>query len=489
MKHLFVDCQFGISGDMLLASLVDLGADVNYIESELKKLPLDPFEMRFEERNEHGIQSKHLVLTFDREQQSINPSDYMKHHGRTENTSEHHCHEHSHAHHHHGDGHSHHHAHVHHHGDGHSHHHAHVHHHGDGHSHHHAHVHHHGDGHSHHHAHVHHEDGHNHHHHHEHRTAREILQWIEESELSSYVKRKSSAIFQEIARAEGKIHDVSPEEVHFHEVGAMDSIIDIIGVCLALESLRVEQITFSPVPTGHGTIHIAHGLYPVPAPATAEILVGVPLSTFTCQGELTTPTGAAFAKVLASHYSLAAPGKIIKIGYGVGTKRFNHPNVLRTALISEQVTEIISVVECQIDDMTGEMLGNVMQRIFLQEGVLDAYLTAVTMKKNRPGTLITVLCEQKATPLIEAYLLRHTSTFGVRTKATARQILERSFVEYPSKWGPIRLKIGKYQGDIIKAMPEYEDVAQIAEQHGVSFRDVYQEVATYGRTLIQGERP
>ncbi|MCW6679844.1 nickel pincer cofactor biosynthesis protein LarC [Aerococcaceae bacterium NML130460] len=447
MKHLFVDCQFGISGDMLLASLVDLGADVNYIESELKKLPLDPFEMRFEERNEHGIQSKHLVLTFDKEQQSINPSDYMKHHERTENTSEHHCHEHSR-----------------------------VHHHGDGHSHHHAHVHH-------------HEDGHNHHHHHEHRTAREILQWIEGSELSSYVKRKSSAIFQEIARAEGKIHGVSPEEVHFHEVGAMDSIIDIIGVCLALESLRVEQITFSPVPTGHGTIHIAHGLYPVPAPATAEILVDVPLSTFTCQGELTTPTGAAFAKVLASHYSLVAPGKIIKIGYGVGTKRFNHPNVLRTALISEQVTEIISVVECQIDDMTGEMLGNVMQRIFLQEGVLDAYLTAIIMKKNRPGTLITVLCEQKATPLIEAYLLRHTSTFGVRTQVTARHILERSFVEYPSKWGPIRLKIGKYQGDIIKAMPEYEDVAQIAERHGVSFRDVYQEVATYGRTLIQGERP
>ncbi len=245
MSHLFVNCEYGISGDLTLAALVDLGADPHYIESELNKLPIDEFSMSFSKKDEKGITANKLNLSF------------------TEL-----------------------------------------------------------------------DEGHDHHGHHHH-SAQGIFQLIEESDLADRVKERSLAIFKEVARAEGKIHGKPIDEIHFHEVGAMDSIIDIIGVCLALEDLDVDHLTFSKVPTGHGKIEIAHGLYPVPAPATMEILVGVPLSSFTAEGELTTPTGAAFAKVLADDYADVVEGTIEKIGYGVGDREFDHPNVLRVALVKK----------------------------------------------------------------------------------------------------------------------------------------------------------
>lgn len=440
MRHLFVDCQFGIAGDMLLASLVDLGADVTYIEEQLRLLPLDTFKMSFDSRNEKGIQGKHLVLTFDTPQVAHHPEDY--HVLSTPSAKSFHVHF------------------------GGSHHlHGHTHH---------SHEH---DNHSHAHDHTHH---HSHPHDHAHHHAGEILQMIANSSLTPFVKEKSTAIFQEIARAEGKIHGVSPEKVHFHEVGAMDSIIDIIGVCIALENLNVGNMTFSPVATGYGTIKIAHGTYPVPAPATAEILVGVPLSDFACRGELTTPTGAAFAKVLATNYQSAATGRIQAVGYGIGTKQFAHPNVLRTVLLeSDAQHDTVAVLECQIDDMTGEMLGYAFQQLMQQEGVLDVYFTPISMKKYRPATLLTVLTQIGYASQVERYLLRHTSTFGVRTRTSGRTILEREFVEVATKWGNVTVKIGKLDGEIVKATPEYDEVAAIAGREQLAFDEVYRTVLSH----------
>ncbi|MDO4432694.1 MAG: LarC family nickel insertion protein, partial [Aerococcaceae bacterium] len=196
---------------------------------------------------------------------------------------------------------------------------------------------HHDHSHTHHHGHAHHDYSHTHHHEHAHfhRSAADIFKLIESSNLSSNVKAKSIALFKEIARAEGKVHGVPAETVHFHEVGAMDSIIDIIGVCIALDYLKVERIVATPVPTGSGMLKMAHGLYPIPAPATSEILVGVPLSDFDCVGELTTPTGAAFLKVLVDEFVAKPTGTIEKIGYGAGAKEFSHPNVLRVMTLKK----------------------------------------------------------------------------------------------------------------------------------------------------------
>lgn len=312
MATLFIDCKYGISGDMTLSSLIDLGADQTYIEENLKKLPIDEFEMSFETVVDHGISGKHLKLVF-------HEAEHHHHHEAEHEYEGEHQHEAEHEHHHevehiHEEGHHHETAHVHE-----------------------------GCNETHHHCHeisnehgVHEESQHHHDHDHAHHNAQQIFHMIERSELPQRVKARSLALFKEVARAESKVHGQPVEEVHFHEVGAMDSIIDFIGVCLALESLDIDEMIFASVPTGTGMINIAHGLYPVPAPATAEILVGVPLADFTCEGELTTPTGAAFAKILATDYHEVPVGQIEKIGYGVGTKRFDHPNVLRSILLKKK---------------------------------------------------------------------------------------------------------------------------------------------------------
>ena len=298
---------------------------------------------------------------------------------------------------------------------------------------------------------------------------------IENSELPFRVKERSLAVFRVIAEAEGKIHGMDPEEVHFHEVGAMDSIIDVIGVCLALESLNIEKIVASPVPTGHGKIMIAHGLYPIPAPATAEILIGVPLSDFHVKGELTTPTGAGFIKALVDEYGYMPPLAIEKIGYGAGKKDFEHPNVLRVVLFHVEQTpqrEQIIILECQLDDFTGEAMGFMMEKALVQ-GALDVYFTPVTMKKSRPGTLITILTKPENAFALEGLLLRETSTFGVRKSDWSRRILLREFKLIQTDYGKISVKVGSLEGEIIKIYPEYEDVKKAANQYNVPFADVY----------------
>ncbi|GGB42405.1 nickel pincer cofactor biosynthesis protein LarC [Fictibacillus barbaricus] len=439
MKILYLDCQSGISGDMTLSALIDLGADIDYIREHLEKLPIDPFSLNVKQVDKKGISSKQLVLHFD---------EHAEHHHYDHN-EQHHYHEHDHT----GGDHTHHHHHEH------------------------------ENEHHHHHE---HENENEHHHHHEHRKASTILEMIENSHLPIRVKKRSLSVFQVIAEAEGKIHGMDPKDVHFHEVGAMDSIIDIIGVCLALESLGVEKIIASPVPTGHGKIMMAHGLYPIPAPATAEILKGVPLADFHVKGELTTPTGAGFLKALAHEYGNIPPLAIENIGYGAGKKDFKHPNVLRAILFNADETEKreqISVLECQLDDFTGEALGYLMEKL-LNQGALDVYFTPVTMKKSRPGTLITVLTKPEMVLSLEELLLRETSTFGVRKSEWSRRILSREFKEIETVYGTINVKVGKLEGNIIKVIPEYEDVKKASYQHNVSFVDVYSEVEHASKTQI-----
>lgn len=296
MKTLYLDCVSGIAGDMALSALVELGADPDYIRRHLSELPIEPFTMEFVPVVRMGISAKWLKLTF--EEQNSQPKDHDDHH-------------HDHHHHHHHHYHSHHHHYYNDHG--------------------HAHV---------------------------HRKASDILQMIEASGLPPRVKARSLSIFKVIALAEGKIHGIDPSAVHFHEVGAMDSILDIIGVCLALESLQIDEILVSPVPVGSGRVRMAHGVYPIPAPATAEILLGVPLSSFTAPGELTTPTGAGIVKALAAGFGPLPEGTIERIGYGAGTKDFDHPNVLRAMLLKRDIpaavpTETITVLETQVDDGCG----------------------------------------------------------------------------------------------------------------------------------------
>ncbi len=451
MKVLYLDCQSGISGDMTLSALIDLGANITYISDELKKMPLDPFSMNVKKVDKRGISAQLLDLQFE-EGEKVHSHSH-----------EHAAHSHSHEHdsgHSHGDGHTHSHSHLH--GDEHTHDHSHSHSHG------HSHL----DEHGHEHA---NDDG---HHAHSHRKASTILNMIKDSGLPPRVKKRSLAVFGVIAEAEGKIHGMDPEEVHFHEVGGMDSIIDIIGVCLALESLSVERIISSPVPTGHGKIMIAHGLYPIPAPATAEILKGVPLADFHVRGELTTPTGAAFVKALADEYGHLPALTIENIGYGAGKKNFEHPNVIRAVLFQEESAasrEKISVLECQLDDSTGETLGYVMEKL-LTKGALDVYYTPVSMKKSRPGTLITVLSKPENAFLLEDLLLRETSTFGVRKTDWTRRILDRDFREVETPYGLITVKVGMLEGEVIKLSPEFEDVKKAAVAHNVPLRNVFLEV-------------
>ncbi|GGD90534.1 UPF0272 protein [Paenibacillus nasutitermitis] len=309
---------------------------------------------------------------------------------------------------------------------------------------------------------------------------------IGESSLPGRVKQRSTAIFQTIAKAEGKIHGMSPEEVHFHEVGAMDSIIDTIGVCLALEDLGVDEIYASPVPTGHGKLRMAHGLYPIPAPATAEILIGIPLAKLDVAGELTTPTGAGILKALAKGFGDLPALAIERIGYGAGTKEFAHPNVIRALLMEQANTDdedSIMVIEAQLDDMTGEALGYVMDRLF-EAGAVDVFYTPVYMKKNRPATLVTVLTPEAALQRCEDTLLLETTTLGLRRTKWARRILKREMAVVTTGYGSIRMKLAIRDGRVFRFSPEYEDVAKAARENGIPFQEMYRLAVSVGEEYV-----
>ena len=326
---------------------------------------------------------------------------------------------------------------------------------------------------------------------HEHRGYTEIAGMITGSGLAESVKRRSLSVFKRIGEAEAKIHGVPLEKIHFHEVGAVDSIVDIVGACIAVEALGVDEIQASPPRLGSGFVETAHGRFPVPAPATLELLKGIPVQSSNEPVELVTPTGAALLAEFCTAFGPMPAMSIEKIGYGAGTRDLDKaPNVLRAVLgeaavssRSPEEADAVAVIETNIDDMNPQLFGDVMERLLLA-GALDVFLTPVQMKKNRPGTLLTVLCERNSVDALAELVLTQTTSFGVRVHQAQRRKLAREIVTVKTKFGDIEVKVGRLGGKIVTRSPEFESCKQAAAKFAVSVKEVYSEA-----TRVAGEIP
>lgn len=334
--------------------------------------------------------------------------------------------------------------------------------------------------HAHHHDHEHH---HGHHHgdahaHEEHRGLREIEALVRGSRLPEPVKANSLRVFTRIAEVEARMHGTTVEKIHFHEIGAVDSIVDVVGCCLALHRLEVDGVAVGPLPQGRGTIQCAHGLYPNPAPATVELLTGMAVVQTDEPHELVTPTGAA---LLAAWKTADAPppGAVVaRVGYGLGQRELaSRPNLLRAVLLETDRVPAHGaeclVLECNIDDATPELIGSLTERL-LAAGALDAFTAPVQMKKQRPGTLLTVLCNPVDRDGLLDLIFRESTTFGVREHATTRTMLDRRRVEVVTPNGTVHVKIGTWRGEDITFAPEMDDCVKRARERGVSVRAVYE---------------
>jgi pyridinium-3,5-bisthiocarboxylic acid mononucleotide nickel chelatase len=312
------------------------------------------------------------------------------------------------------------------------------------------------------------------------RGLKEIRGIISKAPISDFARSTAVRIFEALGEAEAKIHNCSLEEVHFHEVGAIDAMVDIVCASAGVESLHVDEIVCSPLNVGAGTVKCAHGSFPIPAPATLELLKDAPIYSTGVQAELVTPTGAAIIKTLAKRFAPFPEMKVHEIGYGAGTREFSdHPNVLRLTIgeiqSSSRVTaETVSILEANIDDLNPQIFGYVLDRLF-EEGALDAFAIPVQMKKNRPGMLLTVLCKSEDVNKLSGVIFRETTTLGVRQREERRQVLARKFVNVTTRWGMVRIKVGSMNGSPTNYAPEYEDCRRIATEQHVPLKTVMQE--------------
>jgi uncharacterized protein (TIGR00299 family) protein len=415
MKTLYLDIFSGISGDMFIGALLDLGVDFHQLEHELEKLGLHDYHLHSRRDSKSAIEGVKFDVHLDHE---------------------------------------------------------HDHHHDHGHSHSHSHTHHHD-----------HEDHHHDHDEHEHgRTFAEIRELIQNSRLSPWVKEKSIAIFTRIAKAEGKIHGVPTDQVHFHEVGAVDSIVDIVGACIALELLGTPRVLASNVTEGSGFIQCAHGRFPIPAPATLSILGDANIALTQCDEphELVTPTGAA---ILAEFVESFGPMRGLiaqRVGFGLGTRNNKtRPNVLRAVLgeshsttTNDWETDTIAALETNLDDCLPEALGRFTE-LALEAGALDVFLTPIQMKKNRPGVILTVLCDENSADRFSEMILCETTAFGVRRSLLERRKLRREIVEVKTEFGAVSVKLGRLNGKVIQASPEYESCRALAEAKKLPVLAIY----------------
>ena len=317
-----------------------------------------------------------------------------------------------------------------------------------------------------------HEHEHEHHHHHEHSGPTEIGALIAALPVSEQVRADVSAVYALIARAESAVHGVPVEQVHFHELGALDAVADVTAVCLLMEQLAPARVVVSPVHVGSGQLHCAHGILPVPAPATAELLRGVPVYGGSIQGELCTPTGAALLKYFADEFGPLPPMRTEAVGYGMGKKDFKEaPNCLRAMLgqTEEDTGETVTELACNLDDMTAEAIGFAMERL-LEAGALDVYTLPLGMKKNRPGTMLCALCRETDRENVVQALFRHTTTLGVRETLHRRYTLSRREAVVETPFGPVGKKVSTGWG-ISREKYEYEDLARIAREQGVSLAE------------------
>jgi hypothetical protein len=394
MKILYYDCFAGISGDMNLGAMLDLGVDQKYLLKGLGKLPIDSYKIKIYKDKRGGITGTKVDVIVAPQKKTSSRQTLQK------------------------------------------------------------------------------------------RTYRDITQMIKQSNLSAKVKKISLDIFTRLARAEGKIHGHKIEDVHFHEVGAIDSIIDIIGAAICLDYLNVDKVISSPIQLGSGIINCSHGTFPVPAPATAEILQGIPIKAGLVPFEATTPTGAAIIAVTAAYFTEKIDFTPQKIGYGLGSKDSTIPNVLRlflgeisvnTEKADDPETGVAIIIECNIDDMNPELYDALMERLFLA-GAHDVFLTPIIMKKSRPAVMVSVLCDVGKQTAIEEVLWLNSSTFGLRSYKVAKSMLRRETVKVKTKYGEITVKSGYLNGRIIKSKPEYEDCKRLAKENGVSIQDIYESI-------------
>ena len=540
MRVLFLDCFSGISGDMTVGALCDLGVKPSAFEWELAKLEIGDFHMHFERKKRQAIEGIKFGIhegathTHDQDEpEDLGHSHDHDHHAHTEGKHERHAehehdcgHDHGHAHkeHSHDCGHDHEHHDAQAHGDAHDHDHSkcsHDHHHGEEHTHSHQHGHgrehdaqsehsheghhdhkHEAHSHAHHDAHAHephqhgpdcnhghaHPENHGHAHadtekqaHIHGRSHAEIKALIEQSDLSDFVKKHALSIFQRIAVAEGRIHGQPPEAVTFHEVGALDSIADIICTCVGIEQLGVERVLVSPLFDGRGFVKCAHGEYPIPSTATLEILKGIPLRQVDEPYEFITPTGAAIVAEFGASFGVMPQIRAEKIGYGVGTRNLpNRPNVLRAVLGETEdggqvpyETDQIVCVEANLDDQSPEITGSVTGKL-LAAGALDVFLTPIQMKKNRPGIKLSVLCEEADLRTIADLLFKETTSFGIRMTRADRWKLSRKFKMVHTAYGEISVKLGYVGEKVVQVAPEFESCQAASNRSGQPLRAVYE---------------
>jgi pyridinium-3,5-bisthiocarboxylic acid mononucleotide nickel chelatase len=437
MRIAYLECFSGISGDMFLGALLDAGVPLEVFTNTVAALGVDA-RLQVSRVQRSGISAVKLDV-IAAGQKELPREEFLE----AEQQSHSH-HEHDHAHHEHS--------------------HA-------GHAHEHGHQ---------------ETPSHGHEHSHAHRGLREIRQIISQAGgqagIGEAAKRQAIRIFEALGAAEAKIHNTDIESIHFHEVGAIDAIVDITCAAVGAEALGIDAIICSPLNVGGGMVKCAHGTFPIPAPATLELLRNAPIYSGEIQKELVTPTGAAIVSVLASRFAQFPQMKPEKVAYGAGTRDFkNFPNVLRmtvgetlekkSSLIPE---EIITILEGNVDDMTPQLFGYVMDRA-LQQGALDVFATSVQMKKSRPGMLLTVLCHPEDAQALTRLIFEETTTLGVRSRDEKRAALARRHVTVHTKWGEVRIKLANLNGSISNYAPEYEDCRRIAEQQHVPLKAVMQE--------------
>jgi pyridinium-3,5-bisthiocarboxylic acid mononucleotide nickel chelatase len=382
MRILYYDCFAGISGDMNLGAMIDLGVDPEFLINELKKLNIDGFRLEISNDSRRGISGTKATVVIENQENE------------------------------------------------------------------------------------------------KHRHLRHIEELINQSSLSESIKATSIRIFDLIADAEAKVHQIDKQRVHFHEVGALDSIADIVGAAICLDYLKVDRVISSPIQLGGGTVKCAHGMMPVPAPATAEIIRRVPVRSGLVNHEATTPTGAAILVAIVDEFTDQINFPIHKIAYGIGQRDISDlPNVLRVYLSEGEIitgnstTEEAMMVECNIDDMNPEWYDLLFEKLF-EVGARDVFLTPVIMKKSRPGNRLSVLCTTSTVDDVKSLIFRYSTSIGLVCYAVSKTVLERQEKELVTDLGSIRIKSSYFQGREIHAKPEYDDLKKIALKHGLSLSEV-----------------
>ncbi len=444
MRVLFLDCFSGISGDMAVGALCDLGVKPSTFEWELAKVEIGDFHMHFERDKRQNVEGVKFgihggsVHTHDQDE---GPDEHGQVHAHT-HEHEHGHEQHEHSHHEHEDDEQ---------------------------------------------EHEHDHHGHEHAHEHEHEHGRsyaEIRALIEASDLSDFVKKHALSIFHRVAVAEAKIHGTAVDDIGFHEVGALDSIADIICACVGIEELGVEKVFISALADGHGWVDCAHGRFPIPAMATLEILRGIPVGQIDEPFEFITPTGAAIAAEFAVGFGPMPRLQVEKIGYGLGSRKLpNRPNVLRAvvgelaveaqATKGDYATDTITQIETNIDDLSPEITGSLIDQL-LAAGALDAFFTPAQMKKNRPGVLLTVLCEAGTVDAVTKLIFEETSSFGLRLSEKRRLKLERRIETVQTPHGAVEVKLGfDSLGKRLQVAPEFESCKAVGERSGQPVREVY----------------